>query len=75
MTTTLIKHGDSLALVIDQAILERLQISADTQLELSTSGDLIMITPVRSPTRDEKLGKSLEKVNERFGDDLRRLGE
>ena len=41
MTKTLIKHGNSLALVIDKPILEMLQISADTPLELRTDGDSI----------------------------------
>ncbi len=39
---TLIKHGNSLALVIDKPILEMLQISADTPLKLTTNGDSIL---------------------------------
>ena len=34
MQKTLIKHGNSLALVIDKPILEMLQITPDTKLEL-----------------------------------------
>lgn len=75
MTKTLIKHGNSLALVIDKPILEMLQISADTPLELSTNGDLIVITPVRDLKRQQKLRASLKKINGKFGDDLRRLAE
>ena len=33
MNRTLVKHGNSLALVIDKPILEMLQITADTPLE------------------------------------------
>jgi antitoxin component of MazEF toxin-antitoxin module len=75
MTKTLIKHGNSLALVIDKPILEMLQISADTPLELSTNGDLIVITPVRDARRQQILRSSLKKINAKFGDDLRRLAE
>ncbi|MBX3426191.1 MAG: hypothetical protein KF688_10965 [Pirellulales bacterium] len=75
MTKTLIKHGNSLALVIDKPILELLQISADTPLELSTNGDLIVITPVRNAKRQQQLRASLKKINGKFGDDLRRLAE
>ena len=75
MTKTLIKHGNSLALVIDKPILEVLQISADTPLELTTDGDAILISPVRDKKRQKKLCASLEKINSKFGDDLRRLSE
>ena len=75
MTKTLIHHGNSLALVIDKPILEMLQISADTPLELSTNGDSILISPVRDKPRQRKLRASLKKINRKFGDDLRRLAE
>lgn len=75
MTKTLIKHGNSLALVIDKPILEMLQISADTPLELTTDGDSILIVPVRDKKRQKKLRASLDKINRKFGDDLRRLAE
>jgi antitoxin component of MazEF toxin-antitoxin module len=75
MTKTLIKHGNSLALVIDKPILEMLEISPDTPLELSTNGDVLMIKPVRDKARQEKLRASLEKINRVFGDELKRLAE
>ena len=75
MNKTLIKHGNSLALVIDKPILEVLQISADTPLELTTDGDSILISPVREKKRQRKLRASLDKINRKFGDDLRRLAE
>lgn len=75
MTKTLIKHGNSLALVIDKPILEMLRISADTPLELATDGDSILILPVRDKKRQKKLQASLDKINRKFGDDLRRLAE
>lgn len=75
MTKTLIKHGNSLALVIDKPILELLGISPDTPLELTTNGDALLVTPVRDKARRRKLRASLDKINRRFGDDLRRLAE
>ena len=75
MSKTLIKHGNSLALVIDKPILEMLQISAETPLELSTDGDSILISPVRDEARRRKLRASLDKINRKFGEDLRRLAE
>jgi len=66
MTKTLIKHGNSLALVIDKPILEMLQISADTPLELTTDGDSILIVPVRDKKRQKKLRASLDKICDRL---------
>lgn len=75
MKKTLIRHGNSLALVIDKPILEMLAISADTPLELTTDGDSLLISPVRDAARQTRLRASLEKINRKFGDDLRRLAE
>jgi len=75
MQKTLIKHGNSLALVIDKPILEMLDISADTPLELSTNGDALLVSPVRDQKRRKRLEASLQKINERSVDDLKRLAE
>ena len=72
---TLIKHGNSLALVIDKPILELLQISADTPLELTNNGDVLMISPIRNKARQKKLRMALDKINRKYGDDLKRLAE
>ncbi len=75
MTKTLIKHGNSLALVIDKPILEMLDISPDTPLELTTNGDRLMITPVRDKVRQSRLRASLAKINRKYDSDLKRLAE
>lgn len=75
MNKTLIKHGNSLALVIDKPILEMLHITADTPLELTTNGDVILIRPIRDKLRQHQLQASLDKINEQFGDDLERLAQ
>ena len=53
MQKMLIKHGNSLALVIDKPILELLQISQDTPLEISTDGDHLLVKPCRDPRSEE----------------------
>lgn len=75
LTKTLIKHGNSLALVIDKPILEMLGIGAETPLQISTDGDALMISPVRDKARQAEVRATLKKINTRFGDDLRRLAE
>ncbi len=73
MVKTLIKHGNSYALVIDRAILELLRASPDTPLELTTDGERLLVSPIREPAREKKLQASLEKMNRRYGQDLKRL--
>lgn len=75
MVKTLIKHGNSYALVIDKPILELLRATPDTPLELTTNGDTLMISPVRDVKRQRRLRQSLEKMNRRYGNDLKRLAE
>jgi len=75
MVKTLIKHGNSMALVIDKSILEMLRVTADTPLELTTNGDSILISPIRPKDRQNRLRKSLEKINRKYSDDLKRLAE
>lgn len=75
MQKMLIKHGNSLALVIDKPILDMLQITAETPLELTTNGDQILVTPCRDKVRQKKLAASLQAINEKFGDDLERLAK
>lgn len=75
MEKTLIRHGNSLAIVIDKPVLELLQITPDTKIELTTNGDAIMLTPIRDKKRQARLQAALEKINNQFGDDLKKLAE
>jgi antitoxin MazE len=75
MTKTLIKHGNSLALVIDKPVLDLLRITPDTPLELTTDGNRLLVSPVRDKKRREKLRAALVKINRKYGDDLKRLAE
>jgi antitoxin component of MazEF toxin-antitoxin module len=75
MTKTLVKHGNSYALVIDKPILEMLRVTPETPLELTTNGDTLMVCPVRGKSRQQRLHESLERINAQYGDDLKRLAE
>jgi antitoxin component of MazEF toxin-antitoxin module len=75
MIKTLTRHGNSLALVIDRAVLDLLKIDAETPLDISTDGQVLVITPVRDRRRREKFKKALESANRRYGRALKRLAE
>jgi antitoxin component of MazEF toxin-antitoxin module len=72
---TLTRTGNSLALVLDKPILEATGIDADTPLEVSTDGDVIVISPVRSRKRTAKLKKILEELDRAHAGAFRRLAE
>lgn len=75
MRKKLIKHGNSLALVIDKPILELLQITSDTPLEISTNGDMLLVRPCRDKERKQKLKESLKAIHGEFAVELRRLAQ
>ncbi|MEM6796755.1 MAG: AbrB/MazE/SpoVT family DNA-binding domain-containing protein [Acidobacteriota bacterium] len=75
MVKKLTKTGNSLALVLDKPILEATGIELETPLEISTDGDVIVITPVRSEERTDKLRTGMREIHERYGDVFRRLAE
>jgi len=75
MIKTLTKHGNSLALVIDRAVLALLDIEADTPLDISTDGEALIVSPVRDEARRKRFSTSLKKVNRKHGRALKRLAE
>jgi antitoxin MazE len=75
MTKTLIRTGDSLALVLDKPILEATGIDAETPLEVSTDGDVIVISPVRSKKRTAKLKQILDDLDREHAGAFRCLSE
>ena len=74
MTKKLIKHGNSAALILDKPILELLNVTAETPLEITTDGKNIIISPVRDHT-EEEFKASLDKINERFSTTLQKLAK
>ncbi|HEV8244525.1 MAG TPA: AbrB/MazE/SpoVT family DNA-binding domain-containing protein [Polyangiaceae bacterium] len=75
MPKTLTRTGNSLALVLDKPILEATGIDADTPLEVSTDGDVIVISPVRSKKRTATLKRVLADLDREHAGAFRRLAE
>ena len=75
MIKKLTRHGNSLALVIDRAVLDLLKIDADTPLEISTDGQVLVVAPVRDPKRRKKFEKALGSANRKYGRALKRLAD
>ena len=75
MTKKLTRHGNSLALVIDRAILDLLHIDAKTSLELTTDGRCLVVAPARASDRKTRFQRALKEVNRKYGKALKRLAE
>ena len=75
MVKKLTRTGNSLALVLDKPLLETLGIDENTELEISTNGDVLVVTPVRDRGREKKLKKILEQLDREYGGVFRRLAE
>jgi len=75
MIKKFIRHGNSAALVIDKPIMDMLHITNETTFELSTDGKNIILSPQTESSQETDILHSLEKINEKYGRVLKRLGE
>jgi antitoxin MazE len=75
MPKKLTRTGNSLALVLDRPILEATGIDDETLLEVSTDGDVIVISPVRPKRRTAKLKNVLEEIHRQHAGVFRRLAK
>lgn len=75
MLKKLTKTGNSLALVLDKPLLDRAQIGANTPLEVSTDGDVIVITPVRDRRRTARLKRIVAEAHREYGGVFKRLAD
>ena len=75
MRKKLTRTGNSLALVLDKPLLDQLGIDADTPLEVSTDGQIIVISPARDKRRTAKLRAIAAEAHAKYGGVFRRLAE
>ena len=75
MIKTLQKHGNSSALVIDKALMEAVGIEDDSPLQISISGNSLIVTPVHAGVGRERVAEAVTKLRPRYGDMLKRLAE
>ena len=75
MVKRLVKHGNSLALVIDRPLLDLLHIDAETFLDVQIDGKSLIVTPVQADDRKKKFLEALESGNRKYGRALKKLAE
>jgi antitoxin component of MazEF toxin-antitoxin module len=67
--------GNSLGIVIEKPILELLKIDRDTELDVSTDGDNLILRPVRKGDRRREIAESTERVMKAHDQTLRNLAK
>jgi antitoxin component of MazEF toxin-antitoxin module len=72
---TLVRHGNSLALIIDKPMLDLLKIDATTPLEISAAGRELVVRPCNEGAEGPDLNTALEWVNSAYAPALKRLAD
>jgi antitoxin MazE len=76
MTKRLRAIGNSAGIIIDKPILDLLKITPDTELDLSTDGERLIITPIRTPTaRKAALARAQSRVLREHDQTFRKLAK
>ena len=74
MIKTLTAIGNSQGLIIERPILDLLNITRDTQLEIRTDGDALIIRPIRED-RGARVRAATQRSMGQHDDTLRKLAE
>jgi len=75
MIKKLTRTGNSLAVVLDKPMLDELGLDENAEVEVSTNGQIIVITPKRSAARDRKFRNAVDKINRKYAGLFKRLSE
>lgn len=73
MIKKMVQHGNSAAIIIDKPIMELLDFTMETPLEISTDGKSLIISPITDIKRLQKLKSSLSRINQNHKKTLEKL--
>lgn len=74
MPGKIVKHGDGLALVLDQAMIDELALKENTIVDAYSDGEVLVIRPIRHARR-KRVDNVHDEISARYGDVFRRLVE
>ena len=75
MIKKLTRTGNSIALVLDKPLLEELGLDENSEVEVSTNGQILIMTPKRSSSRERKFRRSADRIHRKYAGLFRRLSE
>lgn len=67
--------GNSLGIVIEKPILELLDIDRDTELELRTDGERLIIEPIRPAGRRQRVSRAIDHVLTKHAGTMKKLAK
>lgn len=67
--------GNSLGIVIEKPILELLGIDRETELDVKTDGERLVIEPVRKSGRRERVSKAIDEVLSKHAETMKKLAK
>ncbi len=70
----LVQHGANLALVLDADLLEQMNITPDTKLDIVSDGGSIIVT-IRDDQHRTKLQDIMQEMRMEYGEVFKRLSE
>ena len=75
MIKKLRKQGNGQVLPIDRSIMESMAIDMNTPLQVTVTGNTLVVTPVHVGVGEENLRRSVSKMRKRYGRTLRNLAK
>ena len=75
MIKKLTRTSNGIALVLDRPLLEELGLDEGAEVEVSTNGQIIVITPKRSSASERKFRNAAGKINRKYAGLFKRLSE
>ena len=75
MIKTLKRHGNSMALVIEKPMMEALGITEETPLQVTLSGNALVVTPANVGVGPERMKSTIKELRKRYGPMLTRLAD
>ncbi len=75
MIKRLTRAGNSVALVLDRGLLRAARLDAGSSVEVSTDGELIVISPLRRKQRVAKLKAIVAELDHEYAGVFKRLAE
>ena len=73
MIKSLVKHGNSSALVIEKPILSLLGATAESEFEVVTDGKSLILTPIRDTARHNRFQKAMAKTGKHYSKTFEKL--
>jgi antitoxin component of MazEF toxin-antitoxin module len=75
MIKTLRKQGNGQALPIDRSTMNAMGIDLGTPLEVTLTGNTLVVTPVHVGVSKEELDASMKKMRKQYGKTLKNLAK